>query len=67
MDTTAPSISAFLVPAISTSRTIPITTFTASDTIGVTGYFINEEFLAPNVADTGWSVTPQTSYTVSTD
>lgn len=41
-DTTAPAITAFSIPATSTSLTVPITTLTATDNIGVSGYCLSE-------------------------
>jgi hypothetical protein len=39
-DTTAPTVTAFTAPASSSSLTIPISAFTATDAVGVTGYLI---------------------------
>jgi hypothetical protein len=39
-DTTAPTVSAFTLPATATTLTVPISTFTATDNIGVTGYCV---------------------------
>jgi hypothetical protein len=41
-DTTAPTITAFVIPATTSSLTVPITTFTATDAVGVTGYCVTE-------------------------
>jgi sugar lactone lactonase YvrE/regulation of enolase protein 1 (concanavalin A-like superfamily) len=61
MDAIAPTVTAFSVPASSTSLTVPITTFTATDNVAVTGYKVTESATKPN--DPVWSSTAPTSYT----
>ena len=46
-DTTAPTITAFDIPSTSTSLAVAITTFTASDNVGVTGYLLTETGTKP--------------------
>jgi len=41
-DTTAPTITAFDIPATSSSLTVPISSFTCTDAVGVTGYCMTE-------------------------
>ena len=65
-DTTAPVVSAFQVPATSTILVVPVTTLTATDNVGVTGYLLTDTSTAPSVGATGWSSTAPTSYTFST-
>jgi DNA-binding beta-propeller fold protein YncE len=60
VDKTAPTITAFSIPASSTSLTVAITTFTATDNVGVTGYLLTESS-TPD-ADS-WSSTPPASFT----
>lgn len=62
-DTIPPTITAFTIPASSTSKTISITTFTANDNISVTGYLLTESASTPSVNDLGWSTTAPTTYT----
>lgn len=64
-DTTAPTVTAFTVPTTSSSLTVSITSFTAKDDIGITGYKITESSSAPSASATGWSNTTPTSYTAS--
>ena len=64
-DTTAPNVIAFTLPATASSLTVPISGFTASDNIGITGYLVTESATAPSVADTGWSGSPPSSLTFS--
>lgn len=66
-DVTAPVVTAFAVPATSTSWTIPVTTFTATDAIGVTGYKITESATAPLPGDAGWTVSAPATYVVASD
>ena len=46
-DTTPPTVTAFAIPATATSLTVLITTFTATDLVGVTGYLLTETATAP--------------------
>ncbi len=43
-DTTPPNVTALSIPGTSASLTIPISTFVATDNVGVTGYLLNEVF-----------------------
>ncbi len=62
---TAPIVTAFDVPAASTSRTVPITTFTAVDDVAVTGYMVTESATAPLLSNPSWTPTPPVNYTVN--
>ncbi|MDD2852697.1 MAG: hypothetical protein PHY09_12475 [Desulfuromonadaceae bacterium] len=64
-DTTAPIITNFSLPATSTSRTVSITRFIATDAVKVTGYFISEEINTPTASAFGWSDTVPSSFTFS--
>ncbi|NJC88029.1 MAG: hypothetical protein FIB02_05770 [Desulfuromonas sp.] len=66
-DVTAPVVTAFTVPATSTSWTIPVTTFTATDAIGVTGYKITESATAPLAGDAGWTASAPANFVVASD
>ena len=61
-DSTAPAVS-FSVPATATSLTVPVTSFSASDAVGVTGYFLGEAPAAPPQNDPHWAGQPVSSYT----
>lgn len=63
VDTTAPIVSAFVLPETATTLTVNITTFTATDVVGVTGYKLTETSTAPLAGDTGWTATKPTTYT----
>lgn len=65
-DSTAPTVTAFDVPATYSQLTVPITTFTATDAVGVTGYVVNESASTPSASDPNWSGTAQTTYTFTT-
>ncbi len=65
-DTTPPTVTAFTIPATSSSLTVPITTFTATDNVGVTGYLVTETSAAPSAGATGWAATPPASHTFTT-
>ncbi len=63
IDTTPPRVTTVTIPISSSSLTVSILTFTATDDVAVTGYLANEVASTPSVGDGGWSSTPQTSYT----
>ena len=62
-DTTPPSVMAFSIPNTSTSPTVSITVFTATDNVGVTGYMVTSSSLGPSADSPGWSATPPVSFT----
>lgn len=62
IDTTPPVITAFTVPAAVGSTTIPITCFTATDNVKVSGYLIGESATRPATTDSGWSAVAPTRY-----
>jgi hypothetical protein len=65
-DTTAPTVTAFTVPAISTSLTVPITILTATDSVGITGYLVNESAAKPSATAAGWTSAVPNAYTFTT-
>jgi hypothetical protein len=65
VDNTAPSVTAFVIPATASSLTVDINTFTATDVIGVTGYKLTESETAPLSGDAGWTGSAPTTYTFS--
>lgn len=66
-DTTAPTVTAFTIPATSTSLTVSITAFTATDNLAVTGYLLTETAAVPAAAAAGWTATAPASYTFATE
>jgi hypothetical protein len=64
-DTDPPTVNTFDVPLTSNSYTIPVTSFAASDNVGVTGYLVNESSSTPALNNPNWQSTPPTSYVVS--
>jgi len=62
-DTTVPVVGAFTLPTTVTSLTVPVSSFTATDNVGVTGYLINKSATAPAATATGWTATAPTSVT----
>ncbi len=65
LDSQIPIVSSFVTPSIAPKTTVPITTFTATDNIGVTGYLITQSSAKPSLRDPGWSATVPTSFTVA--
>ena len=53
----------FTIPATATSLTVAITSFTATDNVGVTGYLVTQSSTTPSASATGWSATAPNSYT----
>jgi len=66
-DTEAPVIDSFTIPATSTSLTVPITSFEATDNVGVTGYLLNETSTTPLIDDLNWATTTPASYIFSSE
>jgi len=64
-DTTAPSVTVFAMPSISSSLTVAITSFTASDNVSVTGYLLTETSSKPSATASGWASARPVSYTFS--
>ncbi len=64
-DTIAPTLSSFILPATSTSLTVPVSGFSASDNSAVTGYMITESSTKPSAVATGWSSSAPSSFTFS--
>ena len=66
-DTQAPTIGAFTVPAAHNAFAVPITAFTATDNVGVTGYLVRESTATPTAIDPGWLTAPPASFTVAAE
>ncbi|WP_236019115.1 Ig-like domain-containing protein [Geomonas propionica] len=67
-DTTKPVVSAgFAATTPSTSWTIPVSGFAATDNTGVTGYMITTSATAPLSGDAAWTGTAPAGYTVAAD
>lgn len=62
-DTTAPVVSSFTIMSAATGLTVSVTSFSATDAGGVTGYYLGETSTAPLQNDLQWSATPVSSYT----
>ncbi len=62
-DTTSPVVTVFTIPSTSITTTIPITAFSATDNVGVTGYLVSESSTVPSITSTSWKTLPITSYT----
>lgn len=66
VDAVAPVVTGFTIPAVSQTLTVPITTFTASDAVGVSAYLLSESATPPLVSDPAWAAAAQTSHTFTT-
>jgi len=64
-DTTAPIVTGFTIPAASSSLAVPISSFTATDNVAVTGYLVTKTATAPTSSTTGWTTSVPTSVTYS--
>lgn len=64
-DSIAPAVTGFTMPAAVNTLTAPISTFTASDNVKVTGYLVTQSSTRPLAGASGWSSTPPTSVTFS--
>jgi hypothetical protein len=56
-------VTGFSIPATASSLTVSITTFTAADAAGVTGYLLTETSGKPSASAAGWSGTKPANYT----
>jgi len=64
-DVVAPVITAFTLPSAATSLTVAVSSFTATDAVGVTGYMITESAIAPTAGAAGWSASAPSVFTFS--
>lgn len=64
-DTAPPAVRSFSLPPFSTALTVPFSSFTAADNIGVTGYLVTESPDAPPPGASGWSAFPPGGHTFS--
>jgi Big-like domain-containing protein len=60
-----PVVSAFTIPPTSSSLLVPVSSFTATDTFGVTGYLITESSTPPSAGAAAWSTSAPTTYTAT--
>jgi len=65
-DITKPIVTAFTAPAVATTLTIPINSYTASDNVAVASYLVTETSTVPLASNSGWNATPRVSYTFAT-
>jgi Glucodextranase, domain B len=63
IDTTAPVIGVFTLPATATSLTVPVSSLTATDNVAVTGYLITTSATPPAASAAGWTASAPTSVT----
>ena len=66
VDKVVPTIGTFTAVTLSKSFSIPITAFTASDNVGVTGYLITTSATPPAVDAVGWAGAAPTVFTAPT-
>src|SRR5665647_1841934 len=64
-DTSPPKVTSFVIPTTVNTLVDPITSFTALDNVGVTGYLLTETSTAPSAESTSWTSTAPTNYTFS--
>ena len=65
-DTTPPTVTGFSIPTTATALTVSLTTFTATDNVGVSGYLLTESASAPSAAAARWSPSPPGTYRFAT-
>ena len=66
-DTTKPIVTSFVIPTESSSLTVPINAFSASDNTGVTGYLLTETLTVPSSTNDNWTSSAPNSYTFATE
>jgi hypothetical protein len=64
-DTTAPVVTAFTLPDTASALTFNVSSFTATDAVGVTGYMVTESSTPPSAGGGGWSGSAPTQITAS--
>jgi hypothetical protein len=64
-DTTKPTVTDFTIPGSSTSLTVAINSFAATDNVGVTGYMVTTSSTAPAASSASWLASAPTNYTFS--
>jgi hypothetical protein len=67
IDTTAPVVSAFVIPENSSSRTVDLSAATFTCTGSPTGYMVWESADAPLASNVSFTASAPTSYTVDSD
>jgi hypothetical protein len=65
-DTAPPTVTSLSIPSSSSSLMVPITSFLATDNVGVTGYLVTESSSKPNPSDSRWSDSVPQNYTFTT-
>jgi hypothetical protein len=63
IDTTAPTVMSFSLPASAHTLTVAILSFSASDNVAVTGYLVTESASTPAASAPGWASSPPSNYT----
>ncbi|MBJ6725068.1 MBG domain-containing protein [Geomesophilobacter sediminis] len=61
----APVVTAFSLPASAASRSVAVTTITATAFAGIGGYLVTESPNVPSASDPGWSATVPAGFTFS--
>jgi hypothetical protein len=61
-DIIPPTVTSFIIPSTATTLAISITSFMASDNVGVTGYLLTETSTSPAASAPGWTVSAPTGY-----
>ncbi len=64
-DTEAPIVTSFSIPQTSSNLNVPVTSFVASDNVGVVGYLLRESPVPPLSTNNNWSNNPPGAYTFS--
>lgn len=64
-DNTAPTITAFTMPATASSLSVSINSFTANDNVNVTGYMITESAAVPAYSRGEWNTAAPSTFTFS--
>ncbi len=64
-DVDAPVVTAFAIEATAASLVVNVTSFVATDAVGVTGYIVTESATPPLANDPGWSASAPATVTAS--
>lgn len=68
VDADAPVTTAFVVPQTSTSLTVPVSSWTATDVVGVTNWIVvTDSAVVPGLGDAAWTTSAWTQIVVGTE
>jgi len=62
LDTAPPVVTPFVIPSAPGLLRVPISSFSATDNVGVVGYIVTQTATAPTPGDSRWSSSPPSNH-----